>query len=191
MKRTILLFSSTLLLAMPFWTGTSGCGSQTTAGTINPHFDDIDDEAIPPTSALAPDNSDQVTVVEPGIDNQGAKIGSIADIDPSRVLCVVIDPAAGDLADLEVCEAERVNTETQSADGLCPEADAVSRCASRNVGSGPDFCQVTGANDYAFILINPSAQPSTVAYQIVDVTDSPSQSCADLTIDEGSIETDE
>lgn len=191
MKRTILIFLSTFLLALPFWTGTSGCGSQTAAGTINPHFEDINDEAIPLTSALAPNNSDQVTVVEPGIDNQGAKIGSIADIDPARVLCIVIDPAAGDLADLEVCEAERVNTETQSADGLCPEADAVSRCASRNAGSSPDFCQVTGANDYAFILLNPSPEPVTVAFQVVDVTGSPNQSCEDLKIDENSIFADE
>jgi hypothetical protein len=181
------------LLGLAFFSGGSaGCGGGTDArGTVNPNFEDVEDAPIEPATALEPGNADQVTVIEPGPDNQAGKIGTIADQDPSRVLCVVIDPAAGNDADLEVCEADSVNEETASVNGLCPEADAVTRCASRNAGSGPDFCQVTGAADYAFVIMNLTPEDVTVAYQVVDVTGYPTQSCADLGITEDSIEADD
>jgi len=171
---------------------TAGCSGGTSAqGTVNPNFPDVSDTPVTPAGSIDPDDTEQVAVVEPGPDNQGGQIGTIADQDPSHVLCVVIDPASGDDADLEVCESDKVNTETGSVNGLCPEADAVTRCASRNVGDGPDFCGVTGAADYAFVIMNLTPQASQVAYQVVDVTDYPGQSCADLSITEDSIQADD
>jgi hypothetical protein len=169
--------------------GIGGCGSGA-GGDLNPNFPDLSNEPVQPTTAIDPDDTDQVTTVEAESDDQAGKIGTIADQDPARVLCVIIDPADGNDADLEVCEADRVNEETDSVNGLCPEADAVSRCASSNSGSGPDFCQVTGAPDYAFVIMNLTSEDVTVAYQVVDVTDQPGQSCADLNITEDSIEAD-
>src|SRR6185503_3924808 len=100
------------------------------------------------------------------------------------------DPSSGENADLEVCDSDRVNTETESANGLCPDADVPDRCVSSGAGSGPDFCQVTGAADYAFVLINPTSQAVSVAYQVIDVTGYPNKSCADLNITEDSIQAD-
>jgi hypothetical protein len=172
--------------------GAAGCGGGNAAeGTINPNFADLEDAPVEPAGAVEADNAEQVTVVEPGPDNQAGKIGTVADRDPSHVLCVIIDPKSGDDADLEVCETDEVNQETASVNGLCPEADAVTRCASRNAGDGPDFCQVTGAADYAFVLMNLTSSDVTVAYQVVDVTGYPAQSCADLGITEDSIVSDD
>jgi len=170
--------------------GVGGCGGGG-GSDLNSNFPDLSDDAVEPTTEIVGDNADQVTTVEATDDNQGGQIGTITDQDPSRILCVIIDPAEGDEAQLEVCELDRVNGETDSINGLCPEADAVTRCASSNDGSGPDFCQVTGETDYAFILMNLSDNDSTIAYEVVDVTDLPGQSCADLGITEDSIQADD
>jgi hypothetical protein len=171
--------------------GAAGCGGNAALGTVNPNFPDLSDGSTAPGGSINPDDTEQVAVVEPGPSDQAGKIGTIADRDPSHVLCVVIDPSAGENADLEVCDADRVNTETESVNGLCPDADVASRCASSNAGSGPDFCQVTGASDYAFVLINPTSQAVSVAYQVIDVTGYPNKSCADLNITEDSIRADD
>lgn len=169
--------------------GVGGCGGG--GSDLNPNFPDLSDKEVEPTTEIVGDNGDQVTTVEATSDNQGGQIGTITGQDPSHVLCVIIDPSAGDEAELEVCELDRVNGETDSINGLCPEADAVTRCASSNAGSGPDFCQVTGETDYAFILMNLSDNDATIAYEVVDVTDQPGQSCADLNITEDSIQADD
>lgn len=184
-----LLFSAAMGAAS--WGGSMGCGSNAALGDVNPHFPDAGDGATTPTGAIEADNTDQVTVIEPGPSDQAGKIGTIADQDSTHVLCVVIDPSSGENADLEVCDSNRVNTETESVNGLCPDADVVSRCASSNAGSGPDFCQVTGATDYAFVLMNLSAEAVSVAYQVIDVTGYPGKSCADLNITEDSIQADD
>ncbi len=167
------------------------CGKNGSLGSVNPNFPDAASSSIQPSVSVNPNNQEQVTVVEAATDSPGAAIGQIADQDPSRTLCVIIDPKAGEEADLEICEGNKANTETTSASGICPDAVAVTRCASRNVGSGPDFCQVTGAPDYIFVIINPSKQPSTVAYQVIDVTGTPNKSCADLNITEDTIKADD
>lgn len=190
--RMFVFFGITLSLPLVVGlSGLSGCGSVPVGGQVNEHFLDVSETPTEPTASIDKLNTDQVTVVEPDIENKGAKIGTIADIDPAHVLCVVIDPADGDLADLEVCAADKINTETQSAEALCPEADQPSRCASLNGGSGPDFCEVTGSTDYAFVLLNLSAKESTIAYQVIDVSGYPNRSCEDLNITESSIAADE
>lgn len=171
--------------------GGAGCGGGNARGTVNANFADVSESPVTPSGAIDPDDAEQFAVIEPGPDNQGGKIGTIADQDPSHVLCVLIDPAPGEDADLEVCEADQVNTETGSVEGLCPEADLPSRCASRNAGDGPDFCQVTGAADYAFVIMNLTPQTVSAAYRVVDVTGYPAQSCADLGITEDSITADD
>jgi hypothetical protein len=75
--------------------GAAGCGSNAVLGTVNPHFPDAGDGPTATTASIDPENTDQVTVIEPGPSDQAGKIGTIADQDPSHVLCVVIDPSAG------------------------------------------------------------------------------------------------
>lgn len=180
------VFFSVLLLVL------TGCsGGTKSAGTVNPNFPDVWDGTISPSTSVDTNNLDAVVVVEPGPDNQGGAIGTISEQETSHTLCVIIDPASGNDADLEACEANKANEETTSVNGICPEADAVTRCASHNAGSGPDFCQVTGARDYIFVMMNLTAQPVTVAYQVVDVTSLPNKSCADLGITEETIQADD
>jgi hypothetical protein len=169
----------------------AGCGNDVALGTVNPSFPDLSESSTPPKGSINPDDTEQVTVVEPGPPDQAGKIGTIADRDPSHVLCVLIDPAEGEDANLEVCDANRVNTETESASGLCPDVEAEDACASNKTGSEPDFCEVTGATDYAFVLINPTSRAVSVAYQVVDVTGYPNKSCGDLNITEDSIRADD
>lgn len=190
MKRlmtAILLFSAWALVMSA--SGAGGCGGG--GSSLNSNFPDVSDNPVDPTTEIDADNTDQVTTVESESDNNTGQIGTIEGQDASRVFCVIIDPASGDNAELEVCELDRVNADTDSVNGLCPEADAVTRCASSNAGSGPDFCQVTGTTDYAFIIMNLSSEDVTVAYQVIDVTDLPGQSCADLGITEDSIQADD
>ena len=184
MRKTYFAFLFVLLFA-------ACSGGTKSAGTVNPNFPDVWDGAISPSTSVDTNNLDAVVVVEPGPENQGGAIGAISEQETSHTLCVIIDPAAGDDSDLEVCEADKANDETTSVNGICPEADAVTRCASRNAGSGPDFCQVTGARDYIFVMMNLTAQPVTVAYQVVDITSLPNKSCADLAITEETIQADD
>lgn len=179
---------ASLILSLLFSLAACSSSSQSPGG-VNPNFPDV--EGISPATSVDSGNLDQVVVVEPGEDGQTGRIGTIPDQDPSRTLCVIIDPAAGDDADIEVCDADRANEETTSINGVCPEADAVTRCASRNPGSGPDFCQVTGARDYVFVIMNLTSQPVTVAYQVVDVTGYPTKSCADLAVTEETIQAED
>ncbi|HSA60435.1 MAG TPA: hypothetical protein VLJ37_12215 [bacterium] len=169
--------------------GVGGCGGGG-GSDLNPNFPDLSSDPVEPTTEIVGDNTDQVVTINATADNQGGLIGTFEGQDASHVFCVIIDPAAGDLAELEVCELDRVNADTDSINGLCPEADAVTRCASSNGDSVPDFCQVTGETDYAFILMNLSDQDAKVAYEVVDVTGLPGQSCADLGITEDSIQAD-
>lgn len=166
-------------------------GGTKNSGTVNTNFPDATGEAISPSTSIETTNLDAVVVVEPGADNQGGVIGTVSEQEASHTLCVVIDPAEGDDADLEVCDADKANEETTSVNGICPEADVETRCASRNSGSGPDFCQVTGARDYIFVVMNLTAEPVTVAYQVLDVTGQPNKSCADLAITEETIQADD
>jgi hypothetical protein len=191
MKRTLAAlvmagFSAFLLNV----SGVGGCGGGG-GSDLNSNFPDLQDDPVEPTTEIIGDNTDQVVTIEATGDNQAGLIGTFEGQDASHTFCVILDPAAGDEIQLEVCELDRVNSETDSINGLCPEADAVSRCASSNDGSGPDFCQVTGESDYAFILMNLSDADATVAYEVVDVTDLPGQSCADLGITEDSITADD
>ncbi|HSA59272.1 MAG TPA: hypothetical protein VLJ37_06260 [bacterium] len=190
--RTCLTALGIVFAGLAFFSGGgAGCGGGAARGTVNANFEDVSEAPVTPAGAIDPDDTEMVTVVEPGPDDQGGKIGTVADQDPSHVLCVIIDPSPGEDADLEVCESDQVNTETASVEGLCPDADRTSRCASRNAGDGPDFCQVTGAADYAFVLMNLTPQTVSAAYRVVDVTGYPAQSCADLNITENSIRADE
>jgi len=167
--------------------GVGGCGNLPSEGQFNENFLDIDPNPTEPTANLEENDTAQVVLVEHNLRTNGARIGSIADINPDHVLCLIIDPAEGDLADLQVCEADRLSHDTASADALCPESSANSSCSSHNDLSQPDYCEVTGASDYAFVVINDSLEDSTVAYQVVDVTSTPNKSCSDLKIDEESI----
>jgi len=182
---------SFLLCLLPLTFGGGCSGKAPSAGAINPNFPDLGSGAITPSASVNPNNQDQVVVVEPGSSSQNGVLGQIADQETTHAFCVLIDPAADGNADLEVCDASRVNTETPSVNGICPEADAVSRCASSNTGGGPDFCQVTGARDYVFVIMNPTSQPVSVAYEVVDVTGYPHQSCADLGITENTLQADD
>lgn len=183
-----------LLLLMSL---TVSCNKSNQGGSVNPNFPDIGNGVISPSASVDTNNQDQVAVIAPGADNQSGMIGEIADQEASHVFCVIADPANGQDVDLEVCDAARANTETASVNGICPDSvDSTgrasgARCASRNAGSGPDFCQVTGARDYVFVIMNLSAQSVTAAYQVVDVTGQPNKSCADLGITEETIQADD
>lgn len=183
------IFRRALLLL--FLSLTISCSKSSQGGLVNTNFPDVATGSIQPSASVDPNNQEQVVVIEPGSDNQGGTIGQIADQDSAHTFCVIMDPAAGNDADLEVCEANRANSETTSVNGICPEAVAVTRCASRNAGSGPDFCQVMGATDYIFVMMNLTGRPVTVAYQVIDVTGTPNKSCADLNITEDTIQADD
>ena len=158
---------------------------------INPNFPSLSESPIAPATAIDPNNDVQVVTIEAGEGDQNGEIGYVEAQDPSHVFCVIIDPKEGNSADLEVCEKDKANPDADSVNGICPEADQVTRCASSNEGSVPDFCSVTGAADYAIIIKNLTSEAVHVAYQVIDVTAQPTQSCADLSITENSILTDD
>lgn len=174
-----------------YFFGSCGGGGGGTTGTFNANFADLSPEPVPVTTEISPDDTEQVVTIEAGAGDQNGMIGEIEEQTPSQVLCVIIDPREGDNAELEVCEADKANTSSDSVNGICPEADQVTRCASFNEGSVPDYCVVTGDADYIFIVMNLTSNDIQVAYQVIDVTDLPNQSCDDLNITEDSIQTDD
>ncbi len=187
MKISSLVLVTTGLLAATM----TGCaGKSTAAGTVNSNFPDVNGSSVSPSASVVPNNQDQVVVVEPGTNGNGA-IGQVADQDPSRVFCIIIDPAKGGDANLDVCDPSHLNTETPTASSVCTSTAAPSGCSSHNVGDGPDFCQVTGARDYIFVISNPTANAVSVAYEVIDITGYPHQSCADLNITEDTLLADD
>lgn len=169
-----------------------GCNSPSAStGGVNPNFPDIGESAVSPSASVDPNDQGQVILVEPGEDYPSGAIGYIADQDPTWILCVIVDPAADGNTDLEVCDADQANTETTSINAVCPESEAASRCSSSGGGSEPDFCEVTGARDYLFVVRNPTSDPVRAAYQVVNVTEYPNPSCADLDITEETILADD
>lgn len=169
-----------------------GCNSPSAStGGVNPNFPDIGEEAVSPSASVDPNDQGQVILVEAGEDEPSGAIGHIADQDPTWVLCVIVDPAADGNTDLEVCDADQANTETASINAVCPVSEAASRCSSGGGGSQPDFCEVTGARDYLFVVRNPTPETVRAAYQVVNVTGYPSLSCADLDITEETILADD
>ena len=177
-----------ILVALVF---TAACGGGGGGSTINENFPDLSTSAITPSTDLVADDTEQVVLVPAGENEQNGMLGTIEKQSAATVLCVIIDPAAGDDADLEVCSAKKANDSASSINGICPKADADTRCASFNTGSGPDFCSVTGTTDYVLVVLNLTAEDAVVAYQVIDVTDQPGQSCADLAITEDSITADD
>jgi hypothetical protein len=169
---------------------TVSCGGNA-ASNVNSNFPSIPGEPIPVDDSGQPADENQVVAVEPGEGDQNGAIGEIETVTPNQVLCVIIDPASGDLADLEVCEKSRANESADSVNGICPEADRETRCASTNDGSGPDFCQVTGDREYVMVILNLTGQEVTVAFQVIDVTSLPNQSCNDLNITEATLSADD
>lgn len=178
------------LFLLVFYGTATSCGSDG-GSNVNSNFSAISEEPIPVNTTIEPDNGEQVVMVEPGEGDQNGSIGEIEPVNPNQVLCIIIDPQSGDLADLEVCEKDRANEDADSVNGICPEADQETRCASFNEGSGPDFCQVTGDREYVMLILNFTSEKITVAYQVIDVTDLPTQSCADLNISEDTITADD
>jgi hypothetical protein len=174
-----ILFAMILLIGLRFMGACGGEGS-----TINSNFPAIPGEPIPVDNPGDPADTNQVVTIAPGAGDQNGAIGEIESVSANQVLCVIIDPADGDLADLEVCEKSQANESADSVNGICPEADQETRCASANGGSGPDFCQVTGDQEYVMVILNLTGQPVTVAYQVIDVTNLLSQSCFDIDITE-------
>ncbi|MDX1387225.1 MAG: hypothetical protein R3257_06510 [bacterium] len=191
MHMIFLRFNVLILVTLFIFSGlATSCGGEGTSN-VNNNFDSIPNEPIVVADSVDPDDDQQVAMVEPGEGDQNGVIGEVEMVTPNRVLCIIIDPAAGDLADLEVCEKSRANESADSVNGICPEADQESRCASFNEGSGPDFCQVTGDSEYVILILNFTGDTVTVAYQVIDVTDLPTQSCADLNITEDTITADD
>lgn len=186
MKKTLVYLFTLTLMA-----GAFSCGGDSTTSDVNSGFPSVSDEPVAVSDAGDPPPENQLVMVEPGEGDQNGAIGEIQEVQPNQILCIIIDPAEGDLADLEVCEKSRANESSDSVNGICPEADQETRCASSNEGSGPDFCQVTGDREYIFIIFNFTGEKVTVAYQVVDVTDLPGQSCEDLNINEATLTEDD
>jgi hypothetical protein len=189
MKRTCLRVFFALLTLICIRLTTS-CGGDATS-MVNNNFPTLPGEPIPVDDPSKTPNEAQLTTINPGEGDQNGAIGEIDRVNPNQVLCVIIDPAAGDLADLEVCEKSRANESADSVNGICPEADQETRCASANGGNGPDFCQVTGDQEYVMVVLNLTGEAVTVAYQVIDVTDLPNQSCSDLNIAEDTLTGDD
>ena len=173
-----------------------GCG-ETGPIDFNPNFPSLGDLGIQPTASVDPTSAGQVIDIAPSVPDDtvpntillSGALGAVADQNPEHVICVVTDGAGGN-ADLAVCDAETASQEATSADRVCPEETGDSHCVSNNPDEAPDFCEVTGARDYVFSLINRSATEVRVAYQVINVTNLPNKSCDDLNITEDSVTAD-
>lgn len=174
-----------------------GCGEGFSPEAFNPNFPSLGDTGIQPSASIDPSSEGQVIDVAPSIPSDdtppvveySGAIGTISDQDPENVLCVLIDGEGGN-ADLAVCEANSANRETTTADHVCPDEIGADHCSSVNEGNEPDYCSVTGARDYVFSIINRGDEEAQVAYQVINVTLLPDQSCEDLNITEDSITAD-
>jgi len=172
-----------------------GACSGSSTSDLNPNFPNLSGDGLQAAFAMDASSFGQVIDVAPSFASEtGPKelsgaLGLIADQEPEDVLCVLIDGVGGN-ADLEVCNADDASAEAASADAICPNEAVSSSCSSSRGGEGPDFCEVTGATDYVFALINRSDTEVRVAYQVIDVSQQPNKSCKDLNIDEDSIKAD-
>src|SRR4030095_4753395 len=185
--RIFTLFS--LLFLIAFYGVVTSCGGG--GRNVHNNFTSAPPAPGPVTLSIDPNNTQQTVTIPAGAGDQNAAIGEVAPVTADRVLCVMIDPRSGEEADLEVCEKSQANPSADSPNGVCPEADQITRCASVNLGSGPDFCQVTGDTEYIFVILNLTSQSSFVAYQVIDVTDLPTQSCAELNSSDASLTADD
>lgn len=162
------------------------CGTSPGQTDINPNFPNLGDTTIQPAVSTETASQGQLIDLAPSDDElvpgslilSGA-IGEISDQELGRILCIIMDPAGGN-ADLEVCPGDKASEEAVSADQVCPNETGDSFCSSSVEDEAPDFCTVTGARDYVFVLINRSLVEVQASYQVVDVSSRPNQSCADL-----------
>ncbi len=188
-KQTICLIIFSAFLA--------ACGATGTSGSANPNFPSLGNPGIEPSSSIDSGSSGKVIDIAPTIPSDivvaateySGAIGSVADQLVEQVLCIIIDGNGGNV-DLAVCDAESADAETNSADRVCPDEIGESHCVSVEGGAGPDFCEVSGARDYLFSIINRSATEVLVAYQVIDVTTLSTQSCDDLEINEATVTAD-
>lgn len=172
----------------------NGCGNNLGPAVVNPNFPSLGDTGLQPSTSVDINSQGQVIDIAPSIEDNAASgitdlsgaVGTFAEQSVETVICVILDGEGGNV-DLAVCDADSANRETRSADKVCPDVIGASHCVSVVTSREPDFCTVTGARDYVFSIINRTPNEVRAAYQVVDVTTLPNQSCEDLNITEDSI----